>query len=165
MYYEGELESDSYAIYEDYAEGFWNLVEIGSGTKGFSLSLDEVKPIREANSIKITCGSGFFDHADIQDSRSLRQDWSKKDLLSMYLYDLNDSRVINIFLLTPDWNNGASFAVIDNWNGWAHFVFSFECPNGKFGDYNLTSVKSLYIANAAKSLVKFDCIVIDLTPD
>ena len=165
VYYDGELESDSYVVYDDYVEGFWNLLEIGSGTKGFNLSLDEVKPIRGANSIEITCGSGFSDHADIEHRWSLKQDWLKKDLLSMYLYGVNDSRVINIFLLTPDWNNGASFAVIDNWNGWAHFVFSLEGPDGKFGDYNLTSVKSLYIANAAKSSVKFDRIVIDQIPD
>ena len=148
-YSDGELENNATVLYDDNNINYWKLIEIGKGTQNYTLALDSFEKIRGASSLGINVYTGIYDHADLRHNWDVPQNWTGENFLSVYLYGANDNRKIDIYLMTPDWSNFGLFSITDKWTGWACFIFPLKNPNTLIGNFSLSNVTSIYIANAA----------------
>jgi hypothetical protein len=148
-YSNGELENNATVLFDDQNISYWKLIEIGKGLRNYTSTLDSREKIRGISSLKINVGSGIYDHVDLRHNWGEQQDWSDKNFLTIYLYGLNDNRKIDIYLMTPDWFNFGLFSITDKWTGWACFILPLKNPTTVIGNFSLSNINSVYIANAA----------------
>jgi len=144
-----KIETAPVTIYDDGAIGLWTVNRIGDGTCDYLITSDTSNKISKKTSLSLNVTSGTYDHLDLRLTLNSPQDFSQK-YLNVYIYGANDHRLINIYLLTPDWSNTGSYALIDDWSGWAYFKFSIDGAQAS-GSYDASNIAALYFENIANN--------------
>ena len=159
---DGQSDVDELCIYDDDFTQL-TIVNTGSGQYSWNLLSESSEKQKGNASVKLSRTSGNYSGFYVDLEFNTSQDWSSRDVLSMYLYGANTSAGIWIEIFSPDIGNYFQYHVKDDWIGWRRIIVplnDFEVGYGSPSWLNITKIR-LFDNIDLGELYYVDRIVID----
>lgn len=159
-------ETNPFLVVDDNQTGtnFWSIERFGKGIYDISLNDDNISKMSQNDSMKIGITNGTYQRFTLSHIYDEPQDWSKKDLLVVWLNGNNSGLKYNIVFRTFTYNDYHIYQIADDFSVWKRLIIpltSFTVV-GSPSWSNVTAIMLQFTSVSQFTSLNLDRMVVDV---